>query len=170
MTRPSVWHTARMWVRWHDLTQHALVPLWRAIPERRRWDVVHALNRSRRTAWCDLVDAAIGNRDPDPCDGILPISSSLYCRTRCGWVDHGTEGHECSCYCGKFGPQGQFPFEVAQVARPSVWHTIGRALGVVAALPARAVGLAIAHRPQLIPILIHARLLLDWQHARKARR
>ena len=26
------------------------------------------------------------------------------------------------------------------------------------------------HRPQLIPLLIHARLLLDWQHARKARR
>ena len=51
----------------------------------------------------------------------------------------------------------------------SVWHAIGRALGMVAALPARAVGLAIAHRPQLIPILIHARLLLDWQHARKAR-
>ena len=53
---------------------------------------------------------------------------------------------------------------------PSVWHTIGRAAGVVAALPARAVGLTIAHRPQLIPLLIHARLLLDWQHARKARR
>ena len=57
-----------------------------------------------------------------------------------------------------------------KVTRPSVWHTIGRALGVVAAIPARAVGLAIAHRPQLIPILIHARLVLDWQHARKARR
>ena len=37
------------------------------------------------------------------------------------------------------------------MTRPSVWHTIGRALGMVAALPARAVGLAIAHRPQLIP-------------------
>ena len=54
--------------------------------------------------------------------------------------------------------------------RPSVWHILGRALGMVAALPARAVGIAIAHRPQLIPLLIHARLLLDWQHARKARR
>ena len=54
--------------------------------------------------------------------------------------------------------------------RPSVWHTLGRAAGMVAALPARAVGLAIAHRPQLIPLLIHARLLLDWQHARKVRR
>ena len=56
------------------------------------------------------------------------------------------------------------------MTRPSVWHALGRALGVVAALPARAVGIAIAHRPQLIPILIHARLVLDWQHARKARR
>ena len=46
------------------------------------------------------------------------------------------------------------------MTRPSVWHTLGRAAGMVAALPARAVGLAIAHRP----------LLLDWQHARKARR
>ena len=56
------------------------------------------------------------------------------------------------------------------MTRPSVWHTLGRALGMVAALPARAVGLTIAHRPQLIPILIHARLLLDWRHTRKARR
>ena len=31
-------------------------------------------------------------------------------------------------------------------------------------------GLTIAHRPQLIPLLISARLVLDWQHARKARR
>ena len=54
------------------------------------------------------------------------------------------------------------------MTRPSVWHTIGRALGVVAALPARAVGLTIAHRPQVIPLLIDARLPLDWQHARKA--
>ena len=54
--------------------------------------------------------------------------------------------------------------------RPSAWHTLGRAAGMVAALPARAVGLAIAHRPQVIPLLIDARLLLDWQHARKARR
>ena len=54
--------------------------------------------------------------------------------------------------------------------RPSAWHTIGRALGMVAALPARAVGMAIAHRPQLIPLLIHTRLVLDWRHARKARR
>ena len=54
--------------------------------------------------------------------------------------------------------------------RPSVWHTLGRALGMLAALPARAVGLAIAHRPQVIPLLIHARLIFDWQHARKARR
>lgn len=54
--------------------------------------------------------------------------------------------------------------------RPSVWHAIGRTAGVVAALPARVVGLAIAHRPQLIPILIHARLLLDWQHAHARRR
>ena len=30
------------------------------------------------------------------------------------------------------------------MTRPSVWHTIGRALGMVAALPARAVGLPIA--------------------------
>ena len=52
----------------------------------------------------------------------------------------------------------------------SAWHPLGRALGMVAALPARAVGLTIAHRPQVIPILIDARLLLDWQHARKARR
>ena len=50
------------------------------------------------------------------------------------------------------------------MTRPSVGHTIGRALGMVAALPARAVGLTIAHRPQLI----HARLLADWQHTRKA--
>ena len=57
-----------------------------------------------------------------------------------------------------------------KVTRPSVWHTIGRALGVVAALPARAVGLAIAHRPQVTPLLIDARLVLDWQHARTARR
>ena len=56
------------------------------------------------------------------------------------------------------------------MTRPSVWHILGRALGMVAALPARAVGIAIAHRPQLIPLLIHARLLLDWQHARKVRR
>ena len=54
--------------------------------------------------------------------------------------------------------------------RPSVWHTIGRALGMLAALPARAVGLAIAHRPQVTPLLIHARPLLDWRHTRKARR
>ena len=54
------------------------------------------------------------------------------------------------------------------MTRPSVWHAIGRALGMVAALPARAVGLTIAHRPQLIPLLIHARLLADWQHTRKA--
>ena len=38
--------------------------------------------------------------------------------------------------------------------RPSAWHTLGRALGMVAALPARAVGLAIAHRPHVIPLLI----------------
>ena len=54
--------------------------------------------------------------------------------------------------------------------RPSVWHTLGRAAGMVAALPARAVGYAIAHRPQVIHLLIDARLVLDWQHARKARR
>ena len=49
--------------------------------------------------------------------------------------------------------------------RPSVWHTLGRAAGMVAALPARAVGLAIAHRPQLIPVPIQAahalRLMLN---------
>ena len=56
------------------------------------------------------------------------------------------------------------------MTRPSVWHTLGRAAGMVAALPARAVGLAIAHRPRVIPLLIHARLLLDWLHARKAHR
>ena len=56
------------------------------------------------------------------------------------------------------------------MTRPSVGHTIGRALGMVAALPARAVGLTIAHRPQLIPILIHARLLLDWQHTHRRRK
>ena len=56
------------------------------------------------------------------------------------------------------------------MTRPSVWHTIGRALGMVEALPARAVGLTIAHRPRLVPLLAHARLVLDWQHARKARR
>ena len=54
--------------------------------------------------------------------------------------------------------------------RPSAWHTLGHVLGMVAALPARAVGLAIAHRPQVIPLLVHARLILDWQHARKAGR
>ena len=56
------------------------------------------------------------------------------------------------------------------MTRPSAWHTLGRALGMVAALPARAVGLTIAHHAQLAPLLIDARLLLDWQHARKARR
>ena len=59
---------------------------------------------------------------------------------------------------------------VSSLTRPSAWHAIGRTAGMVAALPARAVGTAIAHRPQLIPALIHARLLLDWQHTRKARR
>lgn len=54
--------------------------------------------------------------------------------------------------------------------RPSAWHILGRALGMVAALPARAVGMAIARRPQLVPALIHIRLVLDWRHARKARR
>ena len=43
------------------------------------------------------------------------------------------------------------PFDGGVVTRPHVW-------------------LAIAHRPQPIPLLAHARLLLDWQHARKVRR
>ena len=103
--------TAREWLRLHDLTHHALVPLWRAIPKRRRWDVVHLLNRSARTCWCDLVDAALSDNEPDPCDSALPLgSASLECRTHCKWTDHGTEGHECACYCGKFGPTGAFPF------------------------------------------------------------
>ena len=55
------------------------------------------------------------------------------------------------------------------MTRPSAWHVAGRAAGMVAALPARAVELAIAHRPQVIPLLTDA-CLLDWQHARKARR
>ena len=108
---PRTLSKVRHWLRGHDLIHHALVPLWRAIPEPRRWDIVHLLNRSRRTAWCDLVDAALlGDPEPDPCDIPLPIASSLDCRTRCGWKDHGTEGHDCSCYCGKFGPEGPFPF------------------------------------------------------------
>ena len=99
------------WLSSHDLTHHALVPLWRAIPERHRWSIVDALNRSARTCWCDLVDAALSDTEPDPCDSALPLgSASLECRTRCGWKDHGTEGHECSCYCGKFGPMGPYPF------------------------------------------------------------
>ena len=39
------------------------------------------------------------------------------------------------------------------MTRPSAWHTLGRALGMVAALPAQAVGYAIAHRLQVIPLL-----------------
>ena len=106
-------HIARLraWLSSHDLTHHILVPLWRAIPERHRWSIVDALNRSARTCWCDLVDAAFSNTEPDPCDSALPLgSASLECRTNCGWTDHGTEGHECACYCGKFGPHGGFPF------------------------------------------------------------
>ena len=42
-------------------------------------------------------------------------------------------------------------FDGGVVTRPPVW-------------------LAFAHRPQPIPLLTRARLLLDWQHARKVRR
>ena len=105
----------RDWLRWHDITHHALVPIWRALPERRRWDIVHLLNRSARTCWCDLVDAALSANDSDPCDSALPLGSeSLECRTRCQWKDHGTEGHECACYCGKFGPTGAHSFGSAR--------------------------------------------------------
>ena len=42
-------------------------------------------------------------------------------------------------------------FDGGVVARPPVW-------------------LAIAHRPQPIPLLTRARLVFDWKHARKVRR
>ena len=95
----------REWRADHSIRLHALVPLWACVPERARWRIVHALNRSQRVCWCDLVDAALWPNDlDDPCYGKLPILNSAAarrCRTECSTKDC-TDHTECRCYCGKF--------------------------------------------------------------------
>jgi hypothetical protein len=97
---------AREWLRWHSLYHHLTAPLWRRLPERRRWAVVHWLDRSRRRCWGSLVDAALCSAEDDPCDVRVPAlrgEQPLRCATTCGWshVEH-TGPHTCACYCGKF--------------------------------------------------------------------
>jgi hypothetical protein len=96
----------REWFAWHSVKSHTLVPIWKRIPQRLRWDIVYRLNRSDRYCWADLVDAALYPTDgSDACDGKLPLPSGdgPACRTRCGFMPEHASHAECTCYCGKFG-------------------------------------------------------------------
>lgn len=94
----------RLWFQDHSIRQHLLAPIWVRIPEKRRWDVVHWLNKSDRRCWCDLVEAALVYREKDDCDTRIPFfgaERAQHCATVCGFMhDHAAEG--CRCYCGKF--------------------------------------------------------------------
>ena len=99
-------------LRPHSLRAHLLAPIWKRIPEKQRWTVVHWLNKSTHYCWCDLVDAALCWHNDDSCDTALPTHSGKNdrCKTVCDWShpDHFGE-HDCSCYCGKFqflAPEG----------------------------------------------------------------
>lgn len=111
------------WLEYHQIHKHILGPIWSRIPEKRRWDIVYFLNRSKRFCWSDLVHAALNWFEDDPCDRALPLpnGSGEHCRTKCGWFkgpDY--EGvHLCECYCGKF----QFRATEGASIEPQQLHT-----------------------------------------------
>jgi hypothetical protein len=95
---------ARNWLALHSARAHVVAPIWLRIPEKRRWAIVHWLNRSRRQCWADLVDDALARPESDPCDVHIPsLQREPRCASVCGWwhPDH-TGEHTCSCYCNKF--------------------------------------------------------------------
>lgn len=95
----------RDWLAWHSITKHVWAPIWLAIPEKRRWDTAHLLNKSRRYCWSDLVSDALTHRESDPCDTHTPTlrKTSERCGSVCGWMHPDHKGaHDCGCYCGKF--------------------------------------------------------------------
>ena len=102
----------RAWFRHHAIRQHALVPLWRRIPEKQRWRIVSLLNHSDRYQWCDLVHAALCLVEDDPCDTPLPAMADR-CRTRCEWIGCDHSPGQCTCYCGKFTFADARPSRVA---------------------------------------------------------
>jgi hypothetical protein len=95
----------RRWLAWHSVRSHIVAPIWLRIPEKRRWDVVSLLNRSRRQCWSDLVSAALACPEDDACDVHTPSlgERAPRCALTCDWM-HPTHcgEHACSCYCGKF--------------------------------------------------------------------
>lgn len=95
----------RDWLAWHSLTKHIFAPIWLRIPEKRRWDIVSLLDKSKRYCWADLVSDALTYRESDPCDIHTPglAKTSGRCESVCDFShpDH-SGAHDCSCYCGKF--------------------------------------------------------------------
>jgi hypothetical protein len=90
--------------RGHSVVAHVVAPLWVRVPEKRRWRIVHRLDKSRERCWSDLVDAALTHSESDACDIKTPLGCAAdRCKSVCDWghLDHAGE-HDCSCYCGKF--------------------------------------------------------------------
>jgi hypothetical protein len=93
------------WLRYHSVRSHLVAPIWRRVPERVRWEIVHHLNKSQHRCWCDLVDAALCQREDDACDVSIPPrrEAEPYCSRVCGYSHFEHAGsHACACYCGKF--------------------------------------------------------------------
>jgi hypothetical protein len=99
----------RAWLTVHDVTKHALVPLWARLPDQWRARILGVLDRSDRFCPVVLADAYVVPADgEDPCDGHLPLPGGLTggstrdCRATCQ-REHDRNNPDrciCTCYCG----------------------------------------------------------------------
>lgn len=101
---PRLGGTVRLWLHDHLLSDHLLAPVWLRTPAKLRWKYVDWRNRSQRTCWSSLVDAALAEREDDACAVKLPTRCFAgACATTCDWSHPEHRGeHMCDCYCGKF--------------------------------------------------------------------
>lgn len=98
--------SARGWLADHSIRAHVVAPIWLRLGEKRRWTVVHWLNKSKRQCWSDLVTDALAYPEDDSCDVHVPRlrgERAPRCASVCDFMhpDHAGK-HDCSCYCGKF--------------------------------------------------------------------
>jgi len=65
-----------VWLHRHSLAHHVGAWLWLKVPMKARWEVVYRIHKAvPDRCWCDLVDAAMAERELTGClcDTRLPI-------------------------------------------------------------------------------------------------
>lgn len=66
-----------VWLQYHSLRHHAAAWLWLKVPSNARWAVVYRIHKAMPSlCWCDLVDAALAERELTGClcDTRIPVA------------------------------------------------------------------------------------------------